>query len=108
MAVAPGNIALIADKSNNRMARWAHADQNPQSGVAKVEVKVDGTSAMSNAPGCATKNCTLNDSWTLDADNYAPGSHKVGVIATDGVGLTTTKTLTIETHGDRTAPSVGT
>ena len=106
VATGPGNTLYVADLGNHRVTRWTHADQDPQSGVAKVEVKVDGTTAMTNAPGCATKNCTLNGSWTLDADDYSVGAHKVDVIATDGVGLATTRTLNIETHGDRTAPSV--
>ncbi|MGN6815200.1 MAG: hypothetical protein ACTHK3_03845 [Solirubrobacterales bacterium] len=74
--------------------------------MAKVEVKLDGSAVKTEAPGCSTKNCQLNNSWTLNADNYALGSHKVEVIATDSVGLTTTKTLSVETHGDLTAPSI--
>jgi sugar lactone lactonase YvrE len=106
VAVAPGNWVWVADKANNRIARWNHADQNPQSGVAKVETKVDGKVVNSTSPGCATKNCTINGSWILDADEYAVGSHKVEVTATDAVGLSTSKTLQVETHGDRTAPAV--
>jgi sugar lactone lactonase YvrE len=105
VAMATGNVALVADKSNHRIARWGHADRDPQSGAAKVEVKVDGSSVKTQAPGCATKNCEVAGSWTFKADEYAVGSHKVDVIATDGVGLTTTKTLNVESHGDLTAPS---
>jgi sugar lactone lactonase YvrE len=106
IAVAPGNEVLIADAANHRLARWTHADKDPQSGAAKVEVKVDGSAAKSEAPGCSTKNCQISGSWTLNADNYPAGAHKVEVIATDGVGLTTTKTLNIETHGDYAAPQI--
>jgi sugar lactone lactonase YvrE len=106
VAVGPENSLLIADAANHRIARWTHADQDPQSGVAKVEVKLDGSAAKNEAPGCSTKNCQLNNSWTLNADNYSVGSHKIEVIATDAVGLATTKTLTVETHGDLTPPSV--
>jgi streptogramin lyase len=102
----PENTLYIADAGNHRISKWTHADKDPQSGAAKVEVKVDGTTAKSEAPGCSTKNCQINGSWTLNADNYSVGSHKVEVIATDAVGLPTTKTLTVETHGDRTPPSV--
>jgi streptogramin lyase len=106
LAVGAGNIAYVADAGNQRIARWSHADQDPQSGAAKVEIKVDGSSAKLQAPGCSSKNCSIGGSWTLDADDYAAGSHKVEVIATDGVNNSTTKTLQIETHGDRTSPSV--
>lgn len=44
------------------MARWAHADKDPQSGAAKVEVKVDGSAAKTESPGCSTKNCQINSS----------------------------------------------
>jgi streptogramin lyase len=106
VAVGPENSLLIADAANHRIARWSHADQDPQSGVARIEVKVDGAVAKNEAPGCSTKDCQINSSWTLNADNYSVGSHKVEVIATDAVGLPTTKTLTVETHGDLTPPSV--
>jgi streptogramin lyase len=106
VVVGPGNQLLIADAGNRRIARWAHADQDPQSGAAKVEVKVDGASVKTQAPGCATKNCSISSSWTLDADDYPAGQHKVEVFATDGVGITTTKTLNIETHGDLQAPAI--
>jgi 6-bladed beta-propeller/NHL repeat len=104
--VGPGNSAVIADSGNKRIARWAHADQDPQSGAAKVEIKVDGTSVKSQAPGCATKNCAVSGSWILKTDDFPAGQHKVEVIATDGVGLSTTKTLQVETHGDLQAPTI--
>jgi sugar lactone lactonase YvrE len=106
IAVARENRVLVVDAGNHRVARWTHADQDPQSGVAKLEVKVDGIAVDSSAPGCATSNCALSREWLLKADEFSVGPHKIDVIATDGVGLPTTESLTIETHGDRTAPSV--
>lgn len=106
IATGPENKLYVADAGNHRIAKWTHADKDPQSGAAKVEVKVDGTTAKSEAPGCSTRNCAINGSWTLNADNYPAGPHKVEVTATDGVGLKTTKTLEVETHGDTTAPQV--
>lgn len=104
LATGPENSLYIADAGNHRIAKWTHADKDPQSGVAKVEVKVDGTAAKTENPGCATRNCTINGSWTLNADNYPASAHKVEVLTTDGVGLTSTKTLEVETHGDYAAP----
>jgi hypothetical protein len=83
--------------------------EQPRSGVAKIEIKVDGKAVSLDStwsPGCATKNCALTREWTLNADQYTAGQHKVEVTATDAVGLATTKTLTIETHPDLAAPSV--
>lgn len=106
IAAGPGNTVYVGDPGNHRIAKWDHADQDPQSGAAKVEVKIDGTTAKTESPGCATKNCAINGSGTLKADAYAAGAHKVEVVATDGVGLTTTRTLNIETHGDLTSPTI--
>jgi hypothetical protein len=81
----------------------------PRSGVAKIAIKVDGKAISLDStwsPGCATKNCALTKEWTLNADQYVAGQHKVEVTATDAVGLSTLKTLTIETHPDLTAPAV--
>lgn len=106
LSFGPDNTLVVADAGNKRIARWSHADQDPQSGVAKVEVKIDGATAHTKAPGCTTKNCQLSGSWALDADDYSGGAHKVEVIATDAVGIQATKTLDIETHGDGTNPTV--
>ncbi|HSS41384.1 MAG TPA: NHL repeat-containing protein [Solirubrobacterales bacterium] len=79
--------------------------ENPQSGIAKAEVKLDGKAvAMEGkqaeewAPKCATKNCPLSAEWTLNTAGLSEGNHTVEVIATDAVGISTTKTLSIETH----------
>jgi streptogramin lyase len=106
LSFGPDNTLVVADAGNKRIARWSHADQDPQSGAAKVEIKVDGSTTHAKAPGCTTKNCQVTGSWTLDADDYAAGAHKVDVIATDTVGNQTKKTLNVETHGDATNPSI--
>lgn len=79
--------------------------EHPQSGVAKAEVKLDGKAvAMEGkqaeewAPKCTTQNCSLAAEWTLSTAGLADGKHTVEVVATDAVGISTTKTLTIETH----------
>jgi hypothetical protein len=104
--VALENKLVVADAGNKRVARWTHADQDPQSGATKVEVKVDGQVTHINAAPCPDKNCLINGSWTLNVDNYTVGVHKVEVLATDGVNTTSApKTFNVETHGDRTAPT---
>jgi len=67
----------------------------PQSGVSKTIIKVDGSVVDESSPGCATKNCSISREWTLDVSKYATGAHSVKVTATDGVGLSTTKELSI-------------
>lgn len=105
ISFGPGNTAVIADAGNRRIARWKSVDEDPQSGVAKTEVKVDGSLVEpAYAPGCATKNCAISREWTLDASDYSSGHHRVEITATDGVGLSTTKELTVTT--DDTPPQL--
>ncbi|HET8861917.1 MAG TPA: hypothetical protein VFM94_01545 [Solirubrobacterales bacterium] len=106
IAVAAENKVLVIDAGNRRIARWGHADYNPQSGVATTEIKVDGQLAEKYSPGCPTRDCTINREWTLKASDYASGQHNVEVIATDGVELKTTKSLSVTTVKDTTAPKL--
>ncbi|MBS1888112.1 MAG: hypothetical protein JSU06_13085 [Actinobacteria bacterium] len=74
---------------------------DPQSGVSKVEVKVDGKKiTMANeapwSPACKTENCRFSGTWTLKASEYSLGPHEVEVVATDAVGNVTTETLEVE------------
>lgn len=106
LAVGPQNQLYVADAGNKRIARWNNADVNIQSGVAKTEIKVDNVLKDTYSPGCAAgKNCSATREWTLNADDYAVGIHTVKVIATDAAGVPSEKTLMVETHGDRTAPT---
>lgn len=108
VAVDKDGTVLAAEVGNKRVARWAHGDYDPQSGVVKVEVKVDGQAvpAAGKTQTCAST-CPLNSEWTLDADDYSVGSHNVEVIATDGVELKSDPVvLNIETYGDRKDPTI--
>jgi streptogramin lyase len=105
IAINSEGTAFVIDAGNRRVAKWSHADLDPQSGAASTEVKVDGQPAEPKyAPGCAIKDCTISREWTVDANDYTSGQHKVEVIATDGVGLLTTKELTLA--ADSTAPKL--
>ena len=62
------------------------ANNAPQSGVAKVEVKVDGkkiTMPKESAwnPNCQGQNCSFSGTWTLKAAEYTAGNHEVEVLA---------------------------
>lgn len=84
------------------------SEASAQSGVASVEVKIDGAKveAASQSPGCTTKNCELTKEWTLEASSYSTGSHSVEVVANDAVGISTTQKLTISLGADETAPAL--
>ncbi len=64
----------------------------PQSGVVKTTIEIDGKVVNESAPGCSTQNCSVSRNWTLDAGQYSSGTHLLKVVATDAVGITTTKT----------------
>jgi hypothetical protein len=103
-----GGTAYISDADNHRVARWSHADFDPQSGAASTQVKLDGALVEpKHVPGCPTRDCEINREWLLNADLYPVGAHDVEVVTTDGVGLSTSKSISIETHGDLKAPEVG-
>lgn len=106
VAINPDGTVLVADAANSRLARWSHADYDPQSGAAATEVKVDGQLVEKFSPGCATRSCAIDRTWTLKSADYAAGQHQLDVIATDGVGLSTTKSLTFTTIKDTTAPQL--
>jgi hypothetical protein len=78
----------------------------PQSGAAKVVVKVDGSVVYESAPGCTPKNCAFSREWTMDADDFTYGTHQVEVIATDAVGMEKTSSFYVQTHGDQTSPTL--
>jgi NHL repeat len=105
IALGAGNTAVVVDSGNHRVARWTHADRDPQSGVVSTEVKVDGNLVEPKySPGCATENCSISREWMLKANAYSSGQHTVKVTATDGVGLSTAKEFTITT--DTTPPEL--
>ena len=66
---------------------------NPQSGVAKVVVKVDGKAKETWTPGCTTENCSFQQTWTLKTSEYSSAGHKVEVVVTDAAGVASEKTL---------------
>jgi len=105
VTVGAGNVAFVADAANHRITRWSGVDLDPQSGVASTEVKIDGNPVEPKyAPGCATKNCSISREWKLKTSDYSSGQHNVQVVATDGVGLSTTNELSVTT--DSTAPQL--
>jgi tripartite motif-containing protein 71 len=101
-----GNI-WITDTLNNRVQKWNQPGFDlAQSGVASTAVKVDGKTVDSTSAGCPEQNCSVSRTWTLDSSAFAEGPHWVEVTATDGVNLSTSKTLFIMLERDTTAPQL--
>ncbi len=107
IAIGAGNRLYIADAGNKRIARWDHAVYDPQSGVVKVQVKVDGqVVATPFNQACPEENCTSSKEWVYKSSDYATGQHQIDVVSTDGVGLPTTKSVTVSSNKDTTAPQL--
>ncbi|HEX4670235.1 MAG TPA: RHS repeat-associated core domain-containing protein [Solirubrobacterales bacterium] len=71
-------------------------EADPQSGVAKVEVKVDGKTKSTWNPGCATENCPFSGAWTLKTSEYSAASHEVEVLVTDAAGVVSENTIEVD------------
>jgi RHS repeat-associated protein len=71
-------------------------EADPQSGVAKVEVKVDGKTKQTWNPGCATENCSFSGAWTLKTSEYTAASHEVEVLVTDAAGVVSEETIEVD------------
>jgi NHL repeat len=109
IAMGQSNTALVADAGNHRIVKWSHMDLDQQSGVASTEVKVDGQLVEPKyEPGCETKDCAITREWTLKAQDFTTGKHEVEVTATDGVGRSVIKSLTVSTVRDETPPQLST
>jgi RHS repeat-associated protein len=76
------------------------SEDEAQSGVSKVELKVDGKDVALPekpwSPECKTENCSASGTWTMAPSRYTPGHHEIEVVATDAVGLSSTTTMEVE------------
>ena len=71
----------------------------PQSGVASIDVFVDGTRRKHVDQSCPQSSCPESATFAFDASAYASGAHTVRVVATDqaGKGLPDGTTVRITT-----------
>ena len=83
--------------------KWARS--GTRSGVS-VEVTVDGNPVDSTGLGCIGEKCSASPEWTLNSSAFTAGKHVVLVKASDGLGRSTTKTMTIEVQPDGTKPTL--
>jgi hypothetical protein len=80
------------------------AGATPGSGVASVEVLVDGTRADYAQQPCDAGDCPMTRDFTLSSAAYAEGRHTVTVVVTDQVGRRVTRNLLVQL--DRSDPQV--
>ncbi len=80
--------------------------EKPQSGVASLQVTVDGKAVDTTSPGCSTETCSLSKTVPLNNLSYSVGKHTVVVTTTDAVGLSTSKSLTLEVQRDTVKPQL--
>jgi hypothetical protein len=71
-----------------------------------TEITVDGKRVDYGEAGCITEHCPITREWTLESSSYATGKHTILAKATDGLGNTTSKSLTVEIQRDTTKPSL--
>ncbi|HET7417267.1 MAG TPA: NHL repeat-containing protein [Solirubrobacterales bacterium] len=105
IARGPEGHVYVVDSKNNRVQHWVPGSLS-QSGVVSSTIKVDGKAVDSYNPGCATETCTLAREWTLNSTSYAAGAHTVEATVSDGSGLTSSKSLSINIQRDTTAPTI--
>lgn len=96
---------IAAGASNTRSLTINAADGDAaggavaaRSGVANVEIFVDGESVFSSNQTASGDNASLSATWTPDPAQFGPGDHMVEVAATDRLGhVNNEQTFTV--HG---------
>lgn len=69
---------------------------DPSSGVANIDIQVDGISQSPQSPqACPQYACPLSRVWTFDPSRFAPGDHTITVVATDQAGIQTSDDQTV-------------
>lgn len=105
LAYGSQNYLYVVDSMNHRVQRWTPSALS-QSGVVSSSIKVDGKVVDSYNPGCPAEHCSLSREWSMTSSSFAAGAHTVDAMVTDGSGLTTTKTLTINIQRDTVSPEL--
>jgi hypothetical protein len=80
---------------------------DPYSGVASVEIKVDGTVKQTFTNPTPCDGCGMDQHWNWHAADYGPGSHTITVTAKDATGSSPHQTVDQWTvTGDDQSPDV--
>ncbi len=93
---------FVSDSGNDNVQEWS--DPAPHSQVSS-EIRIDGKRVEAIEKSCEAETCNSTTEWTLQASSLTPGSHEVEVRATDGLGNTTAKSMSIKV-GDTTKPTL--
>jgi len=112
-ATAPGSLAAdasgnlwIADTGHNQIQKWRAATS--VTSTITSEISIDGKTVNTKVGRCGTETCAITPEWILGAGAYTAGKHTLQVKATDGLGRSTSKTLTVELQKDVTKPTLET
>jgi sugar lactone lactonase YvrE len=106
LAAGSAGSLWIADTGHGQIQKWI--PPTSKASTITSEVTIDGTPVSTKVGRCGTEACTVASEWTLEAGSYAAGKHTIQVKATDGLGRSTSKTLSIELQKDVTKPTLET
>ncbi len=67
----------------------------PSSGVASIEVRIDGHRVDYVEQNCPGSSCSMGRTWILHPSDYSDGSHALAVIVKDQLGHTRNQQLTL-------------
>jgi len=66
-----------------------------RSGVASIEILVDGIRTFFEEQSCSAGSCPMDASWTYQVGSFAPGPHVVSVVVRDQLGHEATEEITV-------------
>jgi tripartite motif-containing protein 71 len=95
----------VTDQGNNRAERWSAI---PVHSEASIEISADGKQVATQQATCFSDTCPVSSEWTLESSTKTPGTHTIQVKVTDGLGRSTTKTLSVVLQKDETKPTLET
>jgi RHS repeat-associated protein len=95
-AAAPFNVTLTglpegsqladADRAVKLKASATDGSGTASSGVASMQLLVDGQAVGSPSGKCSPGPCTAKGEWTVNAEEFGAGTHTFSIVATDAAG----------------------
>lgn len=101
-AVEAAETGATTGEYELRMLAKDGSSAEPQSGISKIEIAVDGTTLQSFEKYCPVGNCRLRVNWPYAPGNFSGTEHVITVTVRDHAGNVTTRTLEL----DRTPPTI--
>lgn len=93
----------LTDTGNNRIEKWTQQILRSQ---ISTKITVDGKQVSTGKATCIGASCPLASEWILESAEKEVGKHTIEVEATDGLGRSVVKTMTIEIQRDTTKPTL--